>query len=85
MTYIKNNFPPLPLLAHLHPPNPSFLSVAVSTANHTVSESLPGLSLHVFFNEQFLWIPNLYSVWRQIITHFKIFFIHFCVFLQHFC
>lgn len=46
MTYIKNNFPPLPLLPLLQPLNPSFLSVAVSTANHTVPESLPELSLH---------------------------------------
>ena len=39
----------------------------------------------VFFNEQLLRISNLYSVWSQIITHFKIFLIHFRIFPKHFC
>ncbi len=85
MTYIKNNFPPLTLLARLHPLNPSFLSAAMSTANHTVPESLPEPFYMVFFNEQLLRISNLYSVWSQIITHFKIFLTHFRIFPKHFC
>ena len=45
-TYIKNDFLHLTLLAFLRSPNPSFLSAAMSTANHTVPEHLPEPSLH---------------------------------------
>ena len=51
----------------------------------SVSQSVNQTLQSIFFNEQLLRISNLYSVWSQIITHFKIFFIHFRIFPKHFC